>query len=277
MAPNEDDVFQKPAEAYEPRGRLDPRGFNRHVDFRTVAPMDRLKPFLEHFWIIRWDVAEGTYRSAEVMHRPYVDVFCALDRSGVQGTFRGKRIYPASGTGRIVGARFRPGAFHAFWNGEVSNLQDQILPLDQVFDGFDQARVAQMLDGDDEEAIAALAALLLSGSPQPDESIELINAIIVRIEADEMLTTVSAVAEAFGRSERWVQQLFRDYIGIGLKWFLQRRRLLAAAEAIRSSQAPDWIGIAYDLGYSSQQHFITDFRQVLGETPLQYKAGLTPG
>ena len=25
-------------------------------------------------------------------------------------------------------------------------------------------------------------------------------------------------------------------------------------------------------GYSSQQHFITDFRKVLGETPLQYRA-----
>lgn len=277
MARDEIGVFQKPAETYDPRGRLDPAGFERHVRFSTTAPVEPLKPFVEHFWVIRWDVAEGTYHSAEVMHRPYVDVFLALDQSGIQGTFRGKRVYPASGSGRIIGARFRPGAFHAFWSGELSNLQDQILPLDRVFLGLDQAGLGHLLAGSDDEALAALSDLLLSLDPRPDENIVLVNAIIAAIEADEALTTVSAVAGAFDRSERWLQQLFRDYLGIGLKWFLQRRRLLAAAELIRASDAPDWIGIAYDLGYSSQQHFITDFRQVLGETPLQYRAGLTRG
>ena len=56
---------------------------------------------------------------------------------------------------------------------------------------------------------------------------------------------------------------------------MQRKRLIAAAAQIRDSDAPDWIGIAYDLGYSSQQHFITDFTTVLGATPVQYKKGLT--
>lgn len=275
MARGEIGVFQKPAEPYDPRGRLDPAGFARHVLFSTTAPVEALKLFVEHFWVIRWDVAEGTYHSAEVMHRPYVDVFLASDQSGIQGTFRGKWVYPASGSGRIVGARFRPGAFHAFWGGELSNLQDQILPLDHVFSGLDQERTTRLLAGSDEEALAALSDLLVSGNPKPDENIVLVNAIIAAIEADATLATVTAVAGAFERTERWVQQLFRDYLGIGLKWFLQRRRLLAAAELIRASEAPDWIGIAYDLGYSSQQHFITDFRQVLGETPLQYRAGLT--
>lgn len=39
---------------------------------------------------------------------------------------------------------------------------------------------------------------------------------------------------------------------------------------------PDWTAIAYDLGYSSQQHFITDFRTVLGVTPVQYEKSLAP-
>ncbi|MET0437726.1 MAG: DUF6597 domain-containing transcriptional factor [Devosia sp.] len=259
MARDDIGVFQKPAEPYDPRGRLDPAGFARHVRFTTKAPVEALQLFIEHFWVIRWDVAEGTYHSAEVMHRPYVDVFLASDRSGIQGTFRGKRVYPASGSGRIVGARFRPGAFHAFWGEELSNIQDQILPLDRVFSGLDRARTTTLLAGSDEEALAALSDLLVSCNPKPDENIVLVNAIIAAIEADAALTTVAAVAGAFERSERWVQQLFRDYLGIGLKWFLQRRRLLAAAELIRDSDAPDWVGIAYDLGYSSQQHFITIF------------------
>lgn len=264
-------VFQKPAEPYDPRGRLDPAGYEHHASFRSVPPPADLAPFIEHFWVVRWQDIEGTYDNAEVMHRPYVDVFVAADDAGIQGTFRGKRIYQASGTGRVFGARFRPGAFRKFWAGELSNLQDQILPLGDVFPQADPA--ALRLD-DDDAAIAALADLLRTRNAEPDDSIDLIGRIIAATETDETLTTVAAVADAFGRSERWVQQLFRDYLGIGLKWLLQRRRLLNAAAVIRTTPDPDWADIAYALGYASQQHFITDFKTVLGETPVQYKANL---
>ena len=268
-------VFQKPAEVYKPRGRLDPAGFARHVQFRTVAPPAALAPFVVHCWIIRWDSALGHYDSSEVMHRPYVDVFLSSQESGIQGTFRGKRTYSAAGNGRIIGVRFRPGAFHAFWRGEMADLQDKVVGLSQVFPWADAAGIEAILALDDDGAVAALVGHLLVGLPDTDETIGLINEIISEVESDEELTTVAAVAAACGKSERWLQQVFRDYLGINLKWLLQRKRLIAAAETIRQSDEPDWVGIAYDLGYSSQQHFITDFRMVLGETPVQYKKGLT--
>jgi AraC-like DNA-binding protein len=274
-----DPVFQKPAEPhgaepYDPRGRLDPAGFARNAQFRTVAAPPDLTPFVEHFWIVRWHDIEGVYDNAEVMHRPYVDLFVAADSAGIQGTFRGKRVYRAEGTGRVMGARLLPGAFRCFWAGELSNLQDQVLPLDTAFPAAGPAFHTQIA-ADDDEAVAQVTDLLRSANPAPDDNVALINAIIAAIETDPDLTTVNAVATAFNRSERWVQQLTRDYLGIGLKWLLQRHRLLAAAASIRTTDNPDWADIAYALGYSSQQHFITDFRTVLGETPVQYKANLT--
>jgi AraC-like DNA-binding protein len=270
-------VFQKPAEPYKARGRLDPAGFERHVQFAMVPPPADLAPFIVHFWVIRWDSALGHYDSSEVMHRPYVDVFLSKQESGIQGTFRGKRTYSAAGSGRILGMRFHPGAFHAFWRGEMADLQDKVVPLTQVFSWADAPGIARILALDDDAAIAELMALIAAGLPGPDETIGLINQIIAAVEQNEELTTVGAVAVAYGKSERWLQQVFRDYLGIGLKWLLQRKRLLAAAEQIRESAEPDWIGIAYDLGYSSQQHFITDFKTVLGSTPVQYKKGLAGG
>jgi len=276
-------VFQKPAEpepgepsgAYDPRGRLDPAGFARHVQFRTVPPPTDLARFIEHFWVIRWDSALGPYDSDEVMHRPYVDIFLSAQESGIQGTFRGMRTYSAAGSGRIIGVRFRPGAFHAFWAGEMADLQDKVVPLTSVFPWADTKGITAILRHDDDAAIAMLLERIRAAAPVADATLEEINAIIASVETDESLTTVAAVGEAFGRSERWLQQAFRDYLGIGLKWLLQRKRLLAAAAEIRSSDEPDWVGIAYDLGYSSQQHFITDFRTVLGATPVQYHKGLT--
>jgi AraC-like DNA-binding protein len=268
-------VFQEPAETYEPRGRLDPAGFERHVRFRTVPPAADLAPFIAHFWVIRWDSALGQFDSDELMHRPYVDVFLSTQQSGIQGTFRGKRTYSAAGSGRIIGIRFRPGAFHAFWRGEMADLQDKVVGLDRVFPWADEGRIGAILAGDDDAVIEQLVILLRSNLPSPDDTVDLINRIIAEVEADEELNTVAAVARSFGRSERWLQQAFRDYLGIGPKWLLQRRRMLAAAEQIRNSGDPDWAGIAYELGYSNQQHFITDFTTVLGCTPVQYKKALT--
>ena len=266
-----EDVLQKSADNYEPRGRLDPIGYEQHVRFRTYVPPNDLAPFVAHGWTIRWEHAGGTYYAEEVMHRPYTDVFVSLQQSGIQGTFRGKRTYGAAGSGRIVGVRFRPGAFHAFWSGAIAELLDSIIDVQRVFPQADGRYIEQLLACDDQTAIDALFQLLRAKNPQADVNIELIHAIIIAVETDESLWTVSAVAKAFGRSERWLQQLFRDYIGLGLKWLLQRNRLLAAVQHIRESDQPNWATIAYDLGYSSQQHFITAFKQVVGKTPLQYK------
>ncbi len=267
-------VLQKPADNYEPRGRLDPVGFERHVSFLTYTPPADLAPFIEHFWTIRWDKAGTTYHSEEVMHRPYVDVFVSSLQSGIQGTFRGKRTYVAADSGRIIGIRFRPGAFHAFWGGALADLQDNILDVQQIFPQTDSRYIEHLVTRDDQAVIQDLLQLVRATHPQPDANIELINEIITAIETDESLQTVNAVAKAFGRSERGLQQLFRDYVGIGLKWLLQRHKLLAAAQQIREIDQPDWATIAYDLGYSSQQHFITAFKNVLGKTPLQYKKDL---
>jgi AraC-like DNA-binding protein len=269
-----EEVLHKTARRYEPRGRLDPMGFERHVTFHTYSPPSDLAPFIEHMWTIRWSEGGEPYNSDEVMHRPYVDLFVSAQQSGIQGTFRGKRTYVAAGSGRIVGIRFRPAAFHALWGGTLADLQDKTIDLQTVFHQADSQYVAHLLTLDDHAALDVLLGLVRARQPLPDVNIALTNEIITAIETDDNLQTVAAVARAFGRSERLLQQLFQDYVGIGLKWFLQRHRLLAAAQLIRESDHPNGAAIAYDLGYSSQQHFISAFKQVLGKTPLQYKKAL---
>lgn len=266
------EILQKPADSYRSRGHLNPEGFKRSVDFSIQKPPTDLAQFVQHFWTIRWQDLPSAYYSSQVMHRPFVDVFISSDEAGIQGTFRGKRTYVAEGTGKIIGARFRPGAFHALWPGKMSELQDSVVPLQKLF---------PTLDSDEAQLLLALpdhaqefTKLIRSLDPRPDQNIEIINQLIVTIEADAPSLTVGDVARQIGRSERWIQALFAEYIGVGLKWFLKRHTLLSATERIRVAEQPDWTAIAYDLGYSSQQHFITDFKRTVGLTPLQYKKHL---
>ncbi len=269
------DVLQKSAASNEPRGRLDPESFRQNISFRTYAPPPDLGLFIELFWIIRWDkIGAQPYISEQVMHRQYVDVFISDQFSGIQGTFRATRIYTATGSGRIIGIRFRPGAFHTFWHGQLADTLDKTLNIQLVFPKVDEQYIADILSLSDEAALAKLAKLVRAKHAGLDPNINLINDIIAAVEIDTSLQTVKAVAQHFNKSERWLQQLFREYTGIGLKWLLQRSKLLIAAQHIRDSGNPDWAAIAYDCGYSSQQYFITDFKRVLGKTPRQYKHSL---
>lgn len=269
-------VLQKSAEKYEPTGHLDPTGFQRHISFNTYVPGSKLKAFIDHFWVISWDKSnEQPYISEQVMQRPYVDIFISTTESGIQCTFRGKKAYKASGAGRIIGARFKPGAFHAFWQGPFAKLYDKTIALQQVFPEADKHFIAYLLSLDDQTAVKALEQFILNKKPEGDPNIELINDIITAIENDKELTTVTAIAKKFHRSERWLQQFFSTYVGLGIKWLLQRQKLLSAAKYIREHEQVNWADLAYDLGYSSQQHFITDFKRVLGKTPVAYKKELT--
>ena len=265
------EILQKSADNYQPLGHLDPQGFRDNITFTTFpAPAD-LVPFVNHFWTISWErTGKQPYISEQLLHQPFVDVFISNDEAGVQCTFRNKKEYRAEGRGRIIGARLHPGAFHAFWHWSMSNLHDQNIALERVFPEVTQMFQDTILSQPDDEALASLAELLRSKNPQPDSNIELVSSILAIIE-EEHLQTVSSVAKRIAKSERWLQQLFQEYVGVGIKWVLQRNKLIEAASVIREKGSPNWAALAYDLGYSSQQHFISDFKKVTGWTPRQYK------
>lgn len=267
-----DNVLQESAESKKPRGHLDPVGFADHVAFHTYVPPQELRPFLEHFWTLSWHNLPTPYRSEQVMHRPFVDLFLSHNRSGVQGTFTGNRTYVASGTGKIIGARFLPGAFHLVWPGKMTALQNRHLSLKTVVPEIDENVILQL---DDRAAIAALIPVLRAKLPAHNDAVACIQEII-QLAEESSTKNVGEIATAIGKSERWVQNLFQEYVGVSLQWLLLRNRLLATAQTIRNTDHPNWVAIAYDLGYSSQQHFITDFKKATGKTPLQYKHSMIP-
>ena len=267
------EVLQKSAINLEPRGRLDTASFIKNVDFQTFLPPNDLALFVEHFWSIRSKRRTKVHFSDQLMHRPYVDIFLSFESCGIQGTFCRKRQYIATDETRIVGARFRPGAFHLFYDGSMLDLRDTTIDLKKVLPKFDSNFCQQLLKGDDQSVFSALIDHLRKNLPKKDAKIALIGEIIELVEASSDIQTVAEIAKIVGKSERWLQQLFQEYIGIGLKWFLQTRRSLEAADRIRNEDV-DWVALAYDTGYSSQQHFITDFRQAISKTPKQYKMEL---
>jgi AraC-like DNA-binding protein len=266
--------LQKPAFLKKPgkhKGILDPIQAAQQFRLNRYLPAPDLAPFIEHHWIIRWDLRDKHPYVSEVI--PYANINIAFMREGsrVTGVTPGKYAYEVQGAGTIVGAMFKPGAFYPFWRKPVSELTDKILSVSAVFSEADEQFNEAIISLEhDEEMVERVEALLRASKPHYDENITLINQIIGVIAAENAECSVGSIADRFSLSQRTLQYLFQTYVGVGLKWVIMRYRLQEAIELASAPDAPNWTRVAADLGYSSQSHFTNDFKKIVGRSPTQY-------
>lgn len=83
---------------------------------------------------------------------------------------------------------------------------------------------------------------------------------------------VSGLARAAGLSARQLQRRFVESFGVGVKEFVTRARIQAAAGLLRSTSRPI-TEIALDCGFYDQSAFTRAFRRRTGLTPQRYRRG----
>jgi AraC family transcriptional regulator len=83
---------------------------------------------------------------------------------------------------------------------------------------------------------------------------------------------LSDLAREAGVHSVHLARTFREHYGATVGQYLRRRRIEAAARALRSGNA-SLVNIALDAGFTSQAHFCTAFRRLMGCTPGQYRRG----
>jgi len=250
----------------KPRGILNAgaaEGLNRYW------PSDDLAPFVEHFWIVRWNLAEPA--TAETLPHPSVHMVLGEGRTEVVGVMRGRFSTRLEGIGRVLGTKFRPGAFRAFIDRSVSSLSDRRWALRDVFGAHGEGLDDEALSHEeDTQAVEVIESFLRSFGPTLTPSMELAGRITARIAEDRRITKVDQIVEEFAITTRQMQRLFREYVGVTPKWVIQRYRLIEAAERLSTGAAGELADLALDLGYADQAHFIRDFKKIVGRPPAGY-------
>ncbi len=259
----------------EHTGILEPARARQHFRLKRYVPSREVAPFVEHYWIIRWDLHGQPPYTSEVLPYPSVNIAFFADGARITGVTTGLYRYTLQGVGVIAGIMFKPGGFYPFFGKPVVELTDHVVAAQTVFPEANQTFSDALLGlPSDAEIVDQLQTLLLRHQPTPDDHITQIHQIIDRVIHDPAIHTVRAAAQAFAVSERTLQHLFHAYVGVGLKWIIMRYRLQDAAELAARSATPQWAAIAAELGYSSQSHFANDFKKIIGKSPSQYLKSL---
>ncbi|MFJ8863340.1 DUF6597 domain-containing transcriptional factor [Streptomyces sp. NPDC102451] len=269
----------------ETRGIVDAPELFTHVHLRLRDPAPALRPHLEHYWLIDWDLPEP-YTSHVVPHPSVHLVFQRTEPGGgaepersaeVYGIVRGLFSRRLEGRGRVCGVKFRPGAFRPFapdrpvseWTGHRVPADEALAVPEHLPHASTAARA--VLDPADEDArVAALDAFLLPLVPPPDPQAELATELAELVRTDRSLLRVDALARAGGLSVRSLQRLFSTCVGVGPKWVILRHRIHEALQRAGTDPEPDWAELAADLGYSDQAHLVRDFAATVGVPPAAF-------
>lgn len=234
----------------------------------TVPPSECLSPLVEHFWWVQWDVDEP--RSSEVLSYPSVHVVFEGAEANIVGVVRQKFVRRLDGVGEVFGIKFRPGMFRQLSRTPAHRLTNQTLPLcREAWGGAFTFRVLGCGSVDERIAIAEAALREICPVSIWDPRAILARDLVERVRTKPDLRSVSILAEVSDLSERALQRLFRDYVGVSPKWVVRRFRLQEAAELLATTQQ-SVASVAADLGYFDQSHFVRDFKAAVGEAPLNF-------
>jgi AraC-like DNA-binding protein len=241
--------------------------FQRH---ELIDPAPELAPFVAHYWVASWDLrGQPPYRQL-IVPSPHVHLsFGYADAAVVRGVHRGHVFRVLDGARRVFGVAFRPGCFRPVLGYSVSAITGRSVPAAEVLGpGVPERAVAQA--GDVPAMVEVVEGFLRACLPVPDPSTRAVAGIVARIAEEREITRVDALAVRLGTGVRQLQRLFAEYVGVGPKWVIRRYRLHEVTERLAAGVAVDWAGLAAELGYADQAHFVRDFTAMMGESPTRY-------
>lgn len=249
-----------------------------------LATDPALSRYVEHYWVVEWSgLAEP--RTSQTI--PYPSVHLTIEdgtdgrRHGhrlpatlLHGVVTGRFVVELSGDGIVVGAKFRPGAAAEAFGLDASALTGRAERAAVVLPRVPRLQLDVLAATDDAARTAILDRYLLATVREPSMVYLQLAELIRQMSADDTITRVEHVVERSGWSERTVQRVFRQYVGVPAKWVLRRYRIQDAAYALEADSDVDLADLAATLGWYDQAHFTNDFRDTLGVTPADYRAGL---
>ncbi|NNG40386.1 AraC family transcriptional regulator [Flexivirga sp. ID2601S] len=258
---------------------LDPAQFARVATLDRPAPDPALEAWVEHYWLLRWQLPSGmTYRSSTV---PVSSCNLTVEHGGcrrhgaatggvfVTGVVSRRRFdVELTGSGGVVGVKFRPGGFTALTGLDAAALRDRVVPAASLLpsaEGLADCRPDQA------DVVARLDRYLLGLPARRDDDFATLRRAIEILESAEPAITAAEFADQCGLGLRSLQRLCRRYVGVGPQWLIARARVHAAIERLHDGDDAPLAELATDLGWFDQAHMGRDFAALVGEPPGAYR------
>ncbi|SDT01563.1 AraC family transcriptional regulator [Microlunatus soli] len=276
-----------------PRGIL---GLPGRLPYRVTrtAPSDRLSWCIDRFWTSEWELPPGRAVTARVLPHPTVNLTWerhppSVGSGGpattprqliITGVARGVFTRTLTGTDRAFGIKLRPGVARLLTDVAITELSGNGQPADAVWSAALRPTGRELQDAlaaapTDADRITA-AESFFAAIDGPSERLTTVQHGVRALIGDPAVRRVTDVTTRLGVSERTLQRLFGEYLGLSPGWVLRRGRLHAAAERLIQLAAAAGAGsgrravlaeVAAEYGYADQAHLTGDFTKIIRMPP----------
>lgn len=253
-------------------------------------PSDILKPYVKSYTVITIDrdlVEEVFYPSG------YVDLVINISEGSATTIIDGRirklpqvellghltlpsRLSVSKGTVVLI-ARIYPYASSLFFPNpmcEFTNFATDAYGIfsREIYDFYDSLMEARDL----KHKVGMLDRFLVKKLIQHEKKFRKLK--IIKQVCGNIYTTGDAfdsmaLSKSYGLSERYIQKLFTDMVGISPGAFFSVYRFNKSLAQVLST-THSLTSIGYDCGYYDQAHFIKEFKKFTGITPFEARASL---
>lgn len=253
---------------------------------RVFFPSDILKPYIKNYWTCRHpaDTLEVMYPSgcvelcidisdcSTIRHRG--NQAMKVPNLEVLGHWTIPTVAAINKGNTCLITRFHPFASSLFFPNPAYDFTNELIDLRDIFnresaDFYDRLMEQPTI----EQKIGVLEAFLvqrLNRNKRNNNKLKLVECLCNDIYREGKPFSIENLSARYGFSERYIQKLFIDWVGLTPQRFFAVRRFNKSLELIRTS-AESLTSIAFECGYYDQAHFIREFKSYTGLTPTQVK------
>jgi AraC-like DNA-binding protein len=253
------------------------------LGFQLFPPGPPLRAYVSSYWHFRRAAPLAQVRE-EFMHprggfgivfnfgdRQRLDGEAISDLVFLDGANTVSRRLGFTGRVELMGVRFHEGGAYPFLGVPLNELRNEVALMDALDGAGLRVLHARLYEAGSVTARVQLLEEWLIGQLARGATRDpLIPASLAMLRNPEGPRPIPHVAQELAISQRQLERLFLRQVGMSPKQYAQLVRVEAARLALKQAQGARAAGIAADMGYFDQAHFIREFSAVVGMTPQAY-------
>jgi len=250
--------------------------------YGELKPTPALQPFVECFWTLEGDGANGSSPPERILPDGCVELILNFGDRFLQhgehnkqelqprhflvGQMTGPILISPAGRVELLGIRFQPGGTRAFLDLPAHEFTDRVVEIGSISRKFERELLqACVVERTLVGKIAAADKFLVAELSKATHDTRLL-ALAANIIDYRGVISVDELASTAGISPRQLERRFLSEVGVGPKLLARIVRFQQVFRAVDQSN-PAWADVALACGYYDQAHLIRDFKQFARETP----------
>lgn len=168
----------------------------------------------------------------------------------------------------ILIIRFKPEYFHKLFNLNPSFFkQKNIVTLAEI--SFDSKLLDAVFATNTVDEKINRIETYIEGLITTNGRVGLLNSAVELINHTRGQISVADVSREIGVNYKWLERNFSKHLGLSPKEYIQLQRFVSAYMNLHAEPS-DLLNVAITSGYYDYNHFLKEFKDFTGKTPIEY-------